>query len=490
MDSVLSHNPNDELQDHNDDRQDSPYIPSEMDFQHALNHPYIPVKIETEDLDEYPGLSFDFSSEAQEENTPPYLSPEIICKISMYVDDLETLKNLHLATKDFYSGGCIDQGTVVRVCLMNGGSAKKSMEQLYPMTKDRSIYPITAERLLDLATEKLCEICGNVTRYPKNNSVKHVRSPYAILCCWRCVTKRQMSKRITKTGYWFMRNRFAYNVILDHERLAAKKYGHRFLDPSSREVEVKWANEHLVFGQGSVIYDLHTYMWKNPYVDKYGNKAGPIITYKHASALISRMRNMGNLNEMKWEVERFINEELNPPSTNDPLYLDFLQSYEDNIDSANFKQEKERLQKAEASQEWRLRKVKNAKKLLHAINSKVTIPKQVSNKLLGDYEMNVHFLIRTKRHTPYGHKIPLLMSHRWIHIELKDALKSPTKYNNTRMIKELASTLDRKYEEGHEAWDANHRLTTSVSYSMAQMYSYQEETESTNNRVPRRWWRR
>eukprot|EP00956_Cyclotella_meneghiniana_P041967 scaffold247018_cov50-Cyclotella_meneghiniana.AAC.1 len=76
-----------------------------MDFQHALNHPYIPVKIETEDLDAYPGLSFDFSSEAQEENTPPYLSPEIICKISMYVDDLETLKNLHLATKDFYSGG-------------------------------------------------------------------------------------------------------------------------------------------------------------------------------------------------------------------------------------------------------------------------------------------------------------------------------------------------------------------------------------------------
>ena len=199
---------------------------------------------------------------------------------------------------------------------------------------------------------------------------------------------------------------------------------------------------------------------------------------------------MGNLNEMKWEVERFINEELNPPSINDPLYLDFLQSYEDNIDSANFKQEEERLQKAEASQNWRLRKVKNAKKLLRAINSKVTIPKQVSNKLLGDYEMNVHFLIRTKRFTPYGHKIPLLMSHRWIHIELKDALKSPTKYNNTRMITELASTLDRKYEEGHEAWDANHRLTTSVSYCMAQMYSYQEETESFNNRVPTRWRRR
>eukprot|EP00956_Cyclotella_meneghiniana_P017280 scaffold27981_cov37-Cyclotella_meneghiniana.AAC.11 len=91
---------------------------------------------------------------------------------------------------------------------------------------------------------------------------------------------------------------------------------------------------------------------------------------------------MGNLNEMKFEVERFINEELDPPSTNHLLYLDFLKSCEDNIDSAYFKEEEERLQKAEASCNWRLHKVENAIKLLHAINSKVTIPKQVSNKLL------------------------------------------------------------------------------------------------------------
>eukprot|EP00956_Cyclotella_meneghiniana_P036921 scaffold132504_cov53-Cyclotella_meneghiniana.AAC.1 len=80
------------------------------------------------------------------------------------------------------------------------------------------------------------------------------------------------------------------------------------------------------------------------------------------------------------------------------------------------------------------------------------------------------------------------MSHKWVHIELKDALKSPTKYNNMRMIMELASTLDRKYEEGHEAWDANHRLYTSEGYDMAEMYTYQRE--SNNNTVPRRWWRR
>ena len=422
------------------------------------------------------------------DHASPILPSEIICHISMYLDDLKTIQNLHHATKDFYDDVCIDQGAVVRACLMNGGRAKKTVEQLYPMIKTRSIYPVTAERLLYLVTENLCEICGNVTIYPKNNSVRHVRSPYGILCCWRCVTKKQKSKRKKKTGFYFERNRFAYHAILDHGRLAAKRLGHRILDPSTADVEVQWANEHEVFGMGRVCYDLYTYMWKNPYTDKYGNKAGPIITYKHACALMRRMRNMRNLDEMKFEVERFINQDLDAPSSNHPLYLDFQKSYEDNIDCANYKQEEEKLRKAKASCNWRLRKVDNAIKLLHTISSKVTIPKHVSNKLLSDYKMNLHFLNGTKILTAYGNDIPLLMSHKWVHIELKDALKSPTKYNNTRMIMELASTLDRKYEEGHEAWDANHRLYTSEGYDMAEMYTYQRE--SNNNTVPRRWWRR
>ena len=412
----------------------------------------------------------------------------------MYLDDLKTIQNLHHATKDFYDDVCIDQGAVVRACLMNGGRAKTTVEQLYPMIKTRSIYPVTAERLLYLVTENLCEICGNVTIYPKNNSVRHVRSPYGILGCWRCVAKRQKSKRMTKRGSSFEANPFAHHAVLDHVRVAVKKIGWRFLIPGSIGAELMWAHDHNVETKGDRVADLYNYMWKNPFTDKYGNKAGPIFTYYHASILIQRMRNMSCLDQMKSEVDRFWDDELDTPSTNDPLYLSFIGCYEDSIENANVKQQQKKLCRMNDSYNYRLRKVDNAMRMLHAIHSKVNIPKQVSNKLLLDYEINVHFLVKTKRHTSYGNKIPLLMSHKWVNRELRDALKSPTKYSG-KMISTLASALDTKWRDGQD-WDDNHRLSSNISHnhSMAHgMYHYLDEEEYDvvqQSRIPRRWRRR
>eukprot|EP00956_Cyclotella_meneghiniana_P026820 scaffold58968_cov40-Cyclotella_meneghiniana.AAC.2 len=245
VDTILSSNHDRDQPDTDStlDNDDRLYIPSAMDSDHAyaLSNQYIHMIIEHEHLNVFSNsMSLQHSNRessidinAPQDKTPsPIVSSEIICHISMYLDDLKTIQNLYHATKDFYDDVCIDQGAVVRSCLMNGGRAKKTVEQLYPMIKTRSIYPITAKRLLYLVTEKLCEICGNVTRYPKNNSVKHVRSPYGILCCWRCVAKRQKSKRMTKRGSSFEANPFAHHAVLDHEKVAVKKIGWRFLIPS------------------------------------------------------------------------------------------------------------------------------------------------------------------------------------------------------------------------------------------------------------------
>eukprot|EP00956_Cyclotella_meneghiniana_P040390 scaffold194194_cov36-Cyclotella_meneghiniana.AAC.1 len=55
------------------------------------------------------------------------------------------------------------------------------------------------------------------------------------------------------------------------------------------------------------------------------------------------------------------------------------------------------------------------------------------------------------------------MSHKWINRELRDALKSPTKYSG-KMISTLASALETKWRDGQD-WDHNHRLSSNISHN-------------------------
>eukprot|EP00956_Cyclotella_meneghiniana_P021515 scaffold39296_cov46-Cyclotella_meneghiniana.AAC.1 len=69
---------------------------------------------------------------------------------------------------------------------------------------------------------------------------------------------------------------------------------------------------------------------------------------------------MSCLDQMKSEVDRFWDEELDTPSTNDPLYLSFIGCYEDSIENANVKQQQNKLCSMNDSYNYRLRKVDNA----------------------------------------------------------------------------------------------------------------------------------
>ena len=379
----------------------------------------------------------------------PFISRDLIIYILSYVNDVRTLRNFSLTSKHYYDGG-IPVGTVVRTCLMSGGKAKKTMDKLCPLIKKRSIHPPSARRLLTLATGIFCEYCKNTTKlYYKNNYVKFVRDPYGLHVCWRCVTKRQRSKRLSKIGSSFRSNKFGYHCVLDHDRTACKKMGDRILDDNSLISERKWAldNNISVTSEDSV-FDLHNYMWKIPYTDYHGERAGPIMTHNHALILIRQLEGLTSLEEMNWMCDFYINEVLQASSTNHPLYTQFEQSYDDTIERACFNKEVKRLHKMNMSIEWRLRKINNAKNLLKAIQSKVTIPRIAC--LLTDYKLNLHFLNKTKirqRHRPRNkdRQVPLLMNHYWVHNILKNALSAPTKCTK-RQISELASSLDT--EEG------------------------------------------
>ena len=414
----------------------------------------------------------------------PIISEELIIHILSYVNDVRTLRNFSLSSKHYYDGGGIPVGTVVRTCLMSGGKAKKTMEKLYPLIKKRSIHPPSARRLLTLATGIFCEYCKNTTMlYEKNNYVKCVRDPYGLHVCWRCVTKRQRSKRLSKIGSSFRSNKFGYHCVLDHDRTACKKMGDRILDDNSLISERKWAldNNISVTSEDSV-FDLHNYMWKIPYTDSHGERAGPIMTHNHALILIRQLEGLTSLEEMNWMCDFYINEVLQASSTNHPLYTQFEQSYDDTIERACFNKEVKRLHKMNMSIEWRLRKINNAKNLLKAIQSKVTIPRIAC--LLTDYKLNLHFLNKTKirqRHRPRNQdrQVPLLMNHYWVHNILKNALSAPTKCTK-RQISELASSLDT--EEG-----GDRMLVSNVDDNI--FYLYEEPRVIALNRRPSWPWR-
>ena len=410
----------------------------------------------------------------------PFISRDLIIYILSYVNDVRTLRNFSLTSKHYYDGG-IPVGTVVRTCLMSGGKAKKTMDKLCPLIKKRSIHPPSARRLLALATGIFCEYCKNTTKlYDKNNYVKFVRDPYGLHVCWRCVTTRQRSKRLSKIGSSFRNNKFGYHCVLDHDRTACKKMGDRLLDDNSCIEERRWAlvNNVSVSSENSV-FDLHNYMWKIPYTDSHGERAGPIMTHNHALILIRQLEGLTSINEMNRMCDFYFEEVLQDSSRNH-LYTEFEQSYYDTIVRARFNEEVRKLQKMNMSIEWRLRKINNAKNLLKAVQSKVTIPRVAC--LLSDYKLNIHFLNKTKlrsRSHDQDYQVPLLMNHYWVHRILKKALKAPTKCSK-RTILELASSLDT--EEGGD-------LMLMSNPDEAFFYVYEHPQVIALNRRPSWPWR-
>ena len=508
VDQVLSGNVHHHQED--DHSSVSRYIPSSEDLDHCLSHPYVPIKTEDEDQDDdyvdtevYPNYYYMYQyhgnvDDLQQADVQPVLSQDIILQILSFIGDVKTMRNFSLVSKMYYDGGGIPEEFVVKTCLMSGGKAKKTIERLYPLVKERSIFPISSRRMLDLATGKLCEICKNVIKYDKNNSVSLVRDPYAIHACWRCVTKRQMSKRMAKRGTSFDNNPFAFHAVLDNERVANKKYGERFVYPEDDEVEIQWAMDHDVTVEENRAFDLYTYMWKKPYTDPRGNAQGPIFTHYHAMILIPILERMRSLNQMKWEVERYFREEIQAPSANHPLYSGFETAYKSVIDRANLNQSRKKLEMSLASDQWRTRKIVNAKELLKAVQSSMTIPRDVSLTLLMDYETNVHFVNKTKPFGSVGEwNTPLLMSHYWVQDILRNALKAPTKYFlyykkkkrciNRKMVTKLATLLDTTYKEGRLEPNANRRLIKNQDFSYRTLYEY---VDTATFAVPGSGWRR
>jgi len=68
---------------------------------------------------------------------------------------------------------------VVKSALIHGGYAYTTIEKLYPLYRNKSIYPSSALRLLRLVNGKRCEFCHK-------EKVRHARTGFGIFSCSRC----------------------------------------------------------------------------------------------------------------------------------------------------------------------------------------------------------------------------------------------------------------------------------------------------------------
>jgi len=135
---------------------------------------------------------------------------------------------------------------VVHSALIHGGNAKKTMEELYNMMKNRSIHVPSPLRLLRLANGKRCEFCVN----------KSVNSLYnglniGAFSCWECLTKGDdpLTKAWKTSWARYWRNP-VYQKILNHPRVA-------FRDKSKGK-----------------------FLWIQDRMDAHGEKFGPIVCWE------------------------------------------------------------------------------------------------------------------------------------------------------------------------------------------------------------------
>ena len=90
-----------------------------------------------------------------------------------------SLKSLAASAKTFYNLLTIE--LAVKSCLYSGGYCMESVMGLGELIRKGAIYPLSAMRILQLCTSRICEHCASA----KTNKV---RASYGILVCWNCLT--------------------------------------------------------------------------------------------------------------------------------------------------------------------------------------------------------------------------------------------------------------------------------------------------------------
>ena len=258
----------------------------------------------------------------------------------------------------FLSNGILELLTteiVIESAMLGGGKARKNIEKLMPLIRDRSIHVPSPQRLLRLMCAVWCEFC-------KRCRVRGIRGFYGVASCWDCITSR-LTVKINTTTKKYNRNKYYLNAILDHPRVITKRYGMvsvgRSLS-SQRYARIRHQrcgldiipiNRHPrpsgIFGiKGRVLYMFH-----HPHYDSFGERCGALVTYVETQALLRDLKKVAPINPLNVtsndlylayrHVTKYILQIMDAPRWNSSPYFCFEWTYLDTEDDA-IEREKER----------------------------------------------------------------------------------------------------------------------------------------------------
>lgn len=203
---------------------------------------------------------------------------------------------------------------VIHNCLHSGGSSYKSMTRLHSLFAEKSIFPMTAFRLLSICTGTVCEYCRKATNLnlSKPGKTCTVRQSFGVLACFKCLSNtdgvitRQfgsdgshyysLTAKFSKLRWstqhcrnfhnqYYLAHRYALYQIFEYHRVRSHPYGVRFFDledePSTHDV-------------GSESSDRYEVLWATAQTDSFGQPTGPVFVRSYLENLVSYLEEPDN----------------------------------------------------------------------------------------------------------------------------------------------------------------------------------------------------
>ncbi|KAL7426484.1 hypothetical protein ACHAXM_000498 [Skeletonema potamos] len=336
---------------------------------------------------------------------------------------------------------------VVQSALIHGGHAKKTMEELYKLMKNQSIYPPT--------NGKTCEFC-------LQSGTNHVRPGLGVFACWDCVSSGRQGRwnswsssrsgsncnsssgkltKAWKTSWSRYTRKPIYRTILSHSRVASNGYGtnHYFWSEHRSGMTGEKVGPIVTWGD---VDDLCNYYdkLKAAAVAKEAAVAASTSGSAIASTAVATADKEGeeedeedapSLTNGEW-IERYLAKNLNAPPKED--YEEFNETFTNTVLIAErVSREREELKKSKRDDK-KQSKVAKVEKMLDDLTALIDEP-------FRQYAMKVHGKESYLKDSASTTRPCLSLETSFINTWLEPYIKSPSKMTKKAM-KEMAEKIN------------------------------------------------
>lgn len=388
--------------------------------------------------------------------TLPILPLVMIQTIMEYLAPADLLKFCFLS-KEMQS--FVSIAAVVRSALLSGGNAKKTVDELFSLIQNKSIYPPSPLRLLRLVNGKVCEFCGK-------NKCQAVRKAYGVYACWHCTTKRRMSKAFRKGGPIYDDNKEVCDAIFDSKRVTKKMYWWREVTDHidilrgikrarkyriESRLETRFDPETQQLRNTLHIRDFKNYLWRKPTFAINEEMIGPIITYSHIDGMIGTVNafiaDLGITAVHAVELY-FVGTQ---PAHYEDMYQEFIDAYKSHLKVSEERHRYRKWKKVTSSCDWKTERMANTIKILNTLQALVSHP---GARELICYEVNKAFWVQDKQYK----KVPcVVFRNKWVQALIQRNLRAPSKTTKGALVR-VARKIDEFWEQ-HVAYNQEPRTS-------------------------------